>query len=1143
MYRKYNMGQELTLEKSLQAFRVLAAPAKQSWKIHYANEEFSSPDLLLCDKFEQNQFSKRLKECSCTIHPNIKMPAGTTVEPVTLQELIQTITNPEYKGINKHNRKVIYSTGNGERPAGNRAFLIWNGFQVIDMDIKDETKAKALKEHIFKTLYKCNWFLGVTLSASGAGLHIYTKISVPEEYGDDFKKHKLLFLTNFRHKYSFVYIACLSAMETIGFTKDDLQKWMDISMFRPAQGAYIGYDPHPLINTHFFEDFIYICFDNVEDLGHPEIDWVSHPDLKEIFSRWEWFEDSENDTPDIQLANDKSEAGPDGKQHEKIHYKHFERWRLANTLVNIFGLQQAIRYMRTITSSKVPDKELVADCTTAARHKKPIDAWAVNRLNSSHGFNIKLNVENIQIGESELLNSMDQISNPNNIVKSKYYYRFDINRYQYLSNILDQIIEKVGRITLIEAGPGLGKTEMVKQLVKKNKKVMMILPFTSVIKSKVESEEGWYYSYGSRKPKLDVERGLALTVDKFSRLSMMDIKAAGFDYIFLDESHLLFMSEYRPVMSKVIEMIRNTEVPIILMSGTPTGELVFFPDIVHIHVIKEEVRRKELEVNLVDNTSSLMYHMCRAMANDIASGKRILFPSNEGTIYSKRIQAGIQYFLQLEHSIYEPINLKYYKKSNLGDDFMDGVNFDKTIADVQVVMCTTYMGCGVDIEDKYAFQIYFGDLCTAAECDQWCNRLRNNDLYVKMFIAKNDADGNSRNIHKFHPMNFKLDDDEIKNVHSILRICNSMIERNPIEYKYNSIVSSIIHDNRYIVYDEIANKYYIDEIAYKTVIFERKYRDYAEQLPVFMKGMQAYGYTISAKDLGTFNVTGSEIFRDLKNMVKLASDEQLVLNTQHIEELMDLITEDRLSIYKDVLDGKYEIRKGDKWKEDYNNMIMTVKNVEVFEKVVPIFVSMSKRFQIDTIKEIFEYCRTDKKGYNFSAIQRIRTLINIIESDEAKQLDLPIKEFMTASWEFADRQQCHKSELNKFLVDFTTKYANDNSTVEILINNSPLTIKKLKDTFEKLFKCLVKCSRPGKDGNMNMERQELLWQKKPNPYDNPNNNLYILQDFIDAMIPVTNIHYETKDQEIQTQTNSSKDKTKSIDEMTDEELIEAFELD
>lgn len=1122
------MSQELTLEKSLQAYRVLSAPAKQSWKVHYANEEFSSPDLLLCDKFEQNQFAKRLRECAITIHPNIRQPAGTVVPPTTLEELVSTLTNPAYKNIVKNERKVVFSSKNGERPAGNRAFTLWNGFQIIDMDIHDEVLAKKLKEHIFKSLYKCNWFLGVTLSASGMGLHIYTKIAVPEEYDDDVKKHKLLFLTNFRHKYSFVYIVCMLAAEELRFDKETLQKWMDISMFRPAQGGYIGYDPHPLINTHFFEDFIYICFDNVEDIGHPEIDWVAHPDLKLIFQRWEWFEDSDDNTPKVELINKKEEAGPDGKKYDKVHYKHHERWRLANTLVGVFGLTQAIRYMRSIVSAKVTDKELVADCTTADRHKKPIDPWAVNRLNKSHGFNIKIDVE---LDDNDIMKAAASIQgNPNNLIKSKYFYEMKINKRQYLGHILDDIMDKIGRVTLIEAGPGLGKTEMVKQLVQRGKKVMMILPFTSVIKSKVESEEGWYYSYGSRKPKLDVEHGLALTVDKFSKLTLMDIKAAGFDYIFLDESHLLFMSEYRPVMSKVIEMVRNSDVPIILMSGTPTGELVFFQDIVHIHVIKEEVRKKELQINLVDSTNSLMFHMCRSMANDIASGKRVLFPSNEGTIYSRRIQAGIQYFLQLEHSYYEPINMKYYKKSNLGEEFMDGVNFDKTIADVQLVMCTTYMGCGVDIEDKYQFQIYFGDLCTAAECDQWCNRLRNNDLFVKMYVAKNDADGNPRNLHLYRPINFKLDDDELRNVHSILRICNSMIERNPVEYKYNTIVSSIVRDNKYIVYDEVACKYYIDEIAYKTVTFERKYRDYAEQLPVFIQGMVNYGYEKSIVDLGQFNVTGSEIFSDLKNMVKMAGDEQLVLNRSHIEELMELITDERLSLYKDVLEGKFEIRKGDKWKEDMNKMTMTVKNVEVFEKVVPIFVSMSKRYSVEDIKDIFEYCRTEKRGYNFSAIQRIRTLINIIESLETNKLDQPIKAFLNAAWDFADKQECHKHELDAFIVDWANKYARDSSTTQIIIPDSTLTVARLKELFERLFKCLVKCSRPGKDGMMNIERQELLWKKKPEfGTDNPNDNIYTIEDFIDKYIKITQV--------------SRQESSESIEDMTDEQMIEKYELE
>jgi hypothetical protein len=274
----------------------------------------------------------------------------------------------------------------------------------------------------------------------------------------------------------------------------------------------------------------------------------------------------------------------------------------------------------------------------------------------------------------------------------------------------------------LEAGAGVGKTEMVKQLVRDGKKIIMVMPFTSTIKAKVENDKDWYYSYGNRKPRLDVSAGLSMTVDKFSHINLMDVKTSGFDYIFIDESHLLFMSEYRPVMPKIIELIRNTEIPIILMSGTPSGELVFFPDIKHLKVIKEDIRKKEFKVNLVDSTAHLMYHMCKNMARDIKEGRRILFPTNSGTLYSDQIKAGVTYFMQQDYADFNEIKLHYYKKSNIGEKFMDDVNFDKTIRDTQILLCTTYLSVGVDILDRYNFSIYFADLMMPQEVEQFANR-------------------------------------------------------------------------------------------------------------------------------------------------------------------------------------------------------------------------------------------------------------------------------------------------------------------------------------------------------------------------------------------------------------------------------------
>lgn len=1085
------MSKTISLEQSLQAYRVMNTPTELSWKTHWVNETFEHDSYCDCSTEEKEQFNKRLLESSCTICNSIKLVRG---DVSTLKDLVDIITDPKNKDITKVNRKVIYSTANGERPIGKKAFEIWNGFQVIDMDIKDAVIAQKLKQWIFDHLKKCNWFLGVSLSSSGKGLHVYTKITIPESDENDERKKKVLFLTNFRHKYSFVYIVCINGCERFGYTKDDVLKWMDLAMFKPQQGAFIGYDPAPLISTHYFEDFIYVNFDN-DNFSETSTDWMTYPDLKEIFKRWEWFEDESEDLKiEVKEAKDL-----EFDVKNKVHYKHNDRWRLANTLVKLYGIDKGYRYLRMICSNAIRDKELQADCITASRHDKPVDVWAVNRLNSQHGFKIKLNVQSEQFNESEIYKSIDNIDNPTIIHESPLLKEFHITAKQYLGNIKWKLLNNIGRITLIEAGAGVGKTEMIKSLVRDGKKVVMVMPFTSTIKSKVEGDKDWLFAYGNHKVKLDQTPGVAMTIDKFSRLNLMDIKAMGFDYIIIDESHLMFQSEYRPVMPKVVEMIRNTEVPIILMSGTPSGELVFFPDIVHLKVTKDDVRQKEFRVFFTETNADLKLHMCKRMADDIANGQRILFPTNKGTLFSKEIKATVQYFLENDHLIYEEVNLQYYKKSNIGEKFMDDVNFKKTIKKTQILMCSSYLSVGVDILDKYKFSIYFDDLMMPQEIEQFANRLRSNDLYINLFVAKKDADGNSRNLNHYKEINFKLNDEEIKNMHSILRICNSMIERNPVEYRYNSLVSSIISENKFIEYNEVDNKYYLNEIAYKTIYFERKYREYVQQLPVLMKGMKAYGYLISSKDLKSFELDDKSML-EVTGASKEAYNNQVKQNTDHIYELMDLITEDRLELYKEVMAGHYEIKKSTEWREDTDNKIMYVKNIEMFEKVIPIFTSMSKMFSISDIRDIFIYCRNKNGSFNFAAIKRIRLLINIIYNNKIDRLDLPIQEFMEETYKFAAYGKVKKNELSKFIQDFSNNYALKASKDGVVITRSELTMKKINTIFANIFKCLVEVSRPDKNGIVKIKKVELLWKEKENKYDKyENEKIFVLTEFLEGM--------------------------------------------
>ena len=58
----------------------------------------------------------------------------------------------------------------------------------------------------------------------------------------------------------------------------------------------------------------------------------------------------------------------------------------------------------------------------------------------------------------------------------------------------------------------------------------------------------------------------------------MELDQGNFKYIVLDESHLLFTSSYRTVMSPTIQRLANCKAKVIMMTGTPTAETLFFPN-------------------------------------------------------------------------------------------------------------------------------------------------------------------------------------------------------------------------------------------------------------------------------------------------------------------------------------------------------------------------------------------------------------------------------------------------------------------------------------------------------------------------------------------------------------------------------------
>lgn len=1063
--------------------------------------QYSSINLNECDTTEKESFKTYINFESVVCN-SIYDKHGIMY---TWPEIIDLMVDPIYKNVEKIQRKVIFSSKTQMRPIGDTAFDTWNGLQIIDLDIKDEQISTGLKPILFKELSKYQWFLGIVKSASGKSLHVYTKIT---PISTEHNNLRVEYLCNFRHKYSYVYIVLTKYAKQFGYTEDKIEEFMDMAMAKPQQGIFITSDSEPLVSTNFKDLRLDVNFEPAFDLGVESVDWIAHPNLKSIFSKLEWFnrETFDNET-DIDITKVSNVTDRDPLKNKRKHYKHLQRWQLANTLTNIYGFDKALQYMIEICEN-TPYKELRGDVKTADIHNKPISIWAINQLNKFHGFNIK--IENAQDMVDEQTTKMVEAVNKKDITEDTRIdvsnnpnrVEFHIKHNQYLSHIKDDIVANLSQITLLEAGAGYGKTEMIKAL---KDKTCLILPFTSTIKSKIEKSEvteDWLYYYGNKRPTLEELLGnhnMSMTIDKFSRLNVMELDQADFKYIVLDESHLLFTSSYRDVMAPTIQRLANCKAKIILMTGTPTGELVFFPDIKHIKVIKEDHRIKNFDIHLCYKQDEQIMEMCRCMAEDIKQGIKILYPTNNGNIYFEQISGIIQKILDKD-GFGRQINRFYYKKSNYGDDSMDNINYDKTIGNNDIIFCTTYLSVGVDICDRYKFSVYFNEPWIPQDIEQFANRLRNNDLYVKMFLPKLDNSDFPINYNFVRPLDLSFEQEDLMLARDLIRTCNDMIERNNDEAKSNPLIQSLISANRYLKYDENACKYYIDETMYKLKVFEDRYATYNKQLPVLTEGIRYFGYTID--NCSHEYIMTEQEREEFNEELKSCRNRMYNETTQQTYKLIKSMNDNNIDIYREILKGNLDILRG---KDDNNKRIrednaIYADNIEVVEKNVPIILSLYKYYSLETIESIYRYC-TEKKTerINFAKLDRIKRFISIVNSIKKARLDFPIYRFVIDSKKFAiENCKTTKDTIDNFLTQYAVKIANN---VKDLIVEDVGYLKMVNEKITNLFKVLVEQSRPVK-GQITLTPFELIWETKDifdKEYGGISTKTFFLQELVDDM--------------------------------------------
>lgn len=1081
--------------------------------------QYSSYNYIECSDTEQEDFfSDQLQFIETLVVNTIYEKTGIIWNWGDIYNLMK---DPSYRNTEKIQRKVVYSTSSNQRPIGDMSYNIWNGLQIIDIDIKDEALARNIKQILFDELKQYHWFLGCCISASGKSCHVWTKIT---PISIDTNSRKIEYICNFRHKYSYIYIVLMKYSKKFGYEKEDILKYMDMAMCKPQQGIFISSDNNALLSTNFRDLRLDVNFESAFHSGVTSIDWISHPDLKDIFHKLEWFNTDTSEEEKVDISNISGINDRDlSKEKGKKHYKHAQRWQLANTLTSIYGYDKALKIMIEICEG-TSRRELAGDVKTASIHNKPISIWAIKELNKYHGF--KLNIKAEDVYSNDLENLEKEIQNEDNVALDptkilndhSSQVRLTIKNNQYLSDIKEDIIANLSHITLLEAGAGYGKTEMIKSL---KSKTLLILPFTSTIKAKVEADEktsDWLYFYGNKRPNLDEilgDRNMSMTIDKFSRLNVYELDQAGFEYIVIDESHLLFTSSYRDVMSPTIQRLANCKAKIIMMTGTPTGEMLFFPNIKHIKVIKEDFRNKEFEIDMVPTNTEKLIEMCKSMAHDIIDGKKILFPTNKGNLYFEQVTGLIQQYLN-EFRSGKELKAFYYKKSNYGEESMDTINIDKSIGSNDIIFCTTYLSVGVDICDRYRFSVYFNETWIAQDIEQFANRLRNNDLYVKLFLEKEDSSGIPINYYYTQPLDLSFSEKDLMFARDLIHTCNDMLERNNEESKYNPLIQSLLSANRYLKYDENDCKYYIDETTYKLKVFEERYTEYSKQLEVLTNGMKYYGYEVIVKDhKDRIDETKQE---DVEEFLKLCRHNRYNYNTAETFKFLNHLNDGNIDMYKELLKGSYEIFKDDSYKIEREENNIYASDIEILERNIPIVIGLYKFYDCETIRDIFEYCIDKKQNrINYTKLNRIRRFVQIEYNRKRRRLDFPVLKFVKDSQNWARaHSSTNENEINKYLADYAVGYAN---SIPNLIVEDKEYIETVFELTKDLWKIIILQSRP-KNGNVGIVPFELLWTKKTDLNDiyggSQETQAFFIEELVDDMKEVdetedTDVEFEIKE--------------------------------
>ena len=433
-------------------------------------------------------------------------------------------------------------------------------------------------------------------------------------------------------------------------------------------------------------------------------------------------------------------------------------------------------------------------------------------------------------------------------------------------------------------------TEIVKQ-ISRDKRVLLILPFISIIKNKIETDPeimSIFECYYDDKNINNIEYGIncCVTFDKFAKSSYEKISRM-FDYIFLDESHILFNSQYRiSTTSNAVKKLRQLfyiasndpfAAKIVLMTGTPTGSEFFFRGIDNILRVHKKLLDKTIEFHICGDSLDTITRLAYKTYELLKNNHRLIIPTNRGDIYAEKVMGMVKYLLQRE------VKYGYYKRANSEQDICLMINKDNTVGDYEVIFCTNYLSAGIDISDTtYKFAILYSGLWNGYEIDQFNSRIRKQNILSYYFIQTIDSFGNfNEMLYEAPEFQLRLTDEDISNFKDDKEIASKKQE-------FLALYDPVLHNIVTPGFSLSAGRIKFNKEEYELINFENKYNECFQHPLKIASILSKYGYNIKVST--EFEGLDLALQKELKEVgIIAAKEEKLIKNDLLIGTFIDLI--------------------------------------------------------------------------------------------------------------------------------------------------------------------------------------------------------------------------------------------------------------